>query len=296
MTLLSIEGLKCHYSTDTGVTKAVDGISFGMEKGEILGIVGESGSGKTTIALAIMGLLPGNATSSGTIRYGDTELSSLPEHKKDTFRWKDIALVFQNSLEVLNPVMTVGMQVCEPMVAHRGMSVREAEERCVALFRRVGLDPVWMDAYPHQLSGGMRQRVMIARAIAQNTEIILLDEPTSSLDLHHQMGVLEVLASVAKEKNISILMAIHDLNLAARYCDEIIVLQGGKVFGTGSPAALFTPDMVRDTYGIHAVVKHDLGAPYVVPLSVAGPDDGDGKSTAPHGGKPPPAGERTATG
>ena len=138
MSLLKINDLKCHYLTDTGSVKAVDGISFEIEDGEILGIVGESGSGKTTVALGIMGLLPENTTLSGEILYRDEVISALPESGMDRFRWKDIAMVFQNSLEVLNPVLKVGVQVTEPMLKHLNISPDKARSKCADLFRTVG--------------------------------------------------------------------------------------------------------------------------------------------------------------
>ncbi|WP_269849623.1 ATP-binding cassette domain-containing protein [Methanosarcina horonobensis] len=139
MSLLKINDLKCHYLTDIDTVRAVDGISFEIEEGEILGIVGESGSGKTTIALAIMGLLPENTSISGEILYRNDVISSLPESGMDRFRWKDIAIVFQNSLEVMNPVMKVGVQVTESMIRHLGISSEKARSKCADLFRTVGL-------------------------------------------------------------------------------------------------------------------------------------------------------------
>ncbi|OPX72320.1 MAG: Trehalose/maltose import ATP-binding protein MalK [Methanoregulaceae archaeon PtaB.Bin108] len=267
MTLLQIEDLKCHYITDTGAVKAVDGISFGLERGEILGIVGESGSGKTTIALSIMGVLPANAQCSGTIRYDGTELSSLPEHEKDTFRWNDIAIVFQNSLEVLNPVMTVGMQVCEPMVSHKGLSIREARKKCAELFSRVGLDTVWMDAYPHQLSGGMRQRALLAMALSCGPEVLILDEVTSSLDAFARKELQEMLLDLQGGQGYSMIVISHDITFVSSIASRMIVLYAGKVMETGptqdvirSPRHPYTRGLINSTPDIF-IYKDMWGIP-----------------------------------
>ena len=156
MNILRIDNLKCYYRTDLHTVKAVDGVSFEIGGGQLLGIVGESGSGKTTIALGIMGLLPENTDLSGDIFFRETKISSLNEPEMDRLRWKDFAIVFQNGLEVMNPVLKVGEQVMEPMITHLGLNRDEAGKRCGELFTMVGLDPDWMHVYPLQLSGGMR--------------------------------------------------------------------------------------------------------------------------------------------
>jgi len=250
MTILRIKDLKCQYHTETGAINAVDGISFGIEKGEILGIVGESGSGKTTIALSVMGLLPGNAKMSGEIRYNDTEISGLPEHEKDAIRWKDISIVFQNSLEVLNPVMKVGMQVCEPMVSHNGLSTREATQRCSELFHMVGLDPVWMDAYPHQLSGGMKQRVLLAMALSCEPKVLILDEVTSSLDAVARKEIRELLLNLQMRHGYSMIMISHDITFISSIASRMIVLYAGRVVETGAMKEVVTSPRHPYTRGL----------------------------------------------
>jgi len=267
MTFFRVEDLKCHYLTDTGAVKAVDGISFKMRKGEILGIVGESGSGKTTVALSIMGLLPGNAECSGAIRYDGTEISSLPEDEMDTIRWKDIAIVFQNSLEVLNPVMKVGIQVCEPMVRHRGMSAREAAVRCAELFSRVGLDPVWMDSFPHQLSGGMRQRALLAMALSCEPNLLILDEVTSALDALARKEMRELLLDLQKTHGYSMIVISHDITFVSSIASRMHVLYAGRVVEAGptkavvnSPRHPYTKGLINATPDIF-IYKDMWGIP-----------------------------------
>jgi len=224
MSLLKINDLKCHYHTDFNTVKAVDGISFEIEDGEILGIVGESGSGKTTVALGIMGLLPENAAISGEIRYRDELISSLPESGMDRFRWKDIAIVFQNGLEVMNPVLKVGVQVTEPMIRHLEISPGKARSKCADLFRTVGLDPKWMDLYPHQLSGGMRQRVLLAMALSCDPKLLILDEVTSALDAFARKEIRDRLVDLQKKNGYTMLMISHDITFVSSVASRIAAL------------------------------------------------------------------------
>lgn len=267
MTILEIDDLKCHYSIDGSVVRAVDGISFGLEEGEIVGIVGESGSGKTTIALSIMGLLPGNARCSGAVSYRGTGISALPEHEKDRFRWTDIAVVFQNSLEVLNPVIKVGAQVCEPMIRRKGMSAGEAESRCAELFRMVGLDPVWMASYPHQLSGGMRQRALIAMALSCEPNVLILDEVTSALDAFARKEIRELLVDLQRTRGYSMVVISHDISFVSSIASRIMVLYAGRVVEIGptrdvitTPRHPYTRGLVNSTPDIF-VYKDMWGIP-----------------------------------
>lgn len=267
MTILEIDDLKCRYSIDGSVVRAVDGVSFRVEKGEIVGIIGESGSGKTTIALSIMGLLPENAKCSGGISYCGTRISSLPEPKKDLFRWTDIAIVFQNSLEVLNPVMKVGVQVCEPMIRRKGMSAGEAESRCAKLFRMVGLDPVWMDAYPHQLSGGMRQRVLLAMALSCEPKVLILDEVTSALDAFARKEIRDLLMDLQRTQGYSMVMISHDISFVSSMASRVMVLYAGKVVEIGptrdvvtTPRHPYTRGLVNSTPDIF-IYKDMWGIP-----------------------------------
>ena len=271
MSLLKINDLKCHYQTDICSVKAVDGISFEIEEGEILGIVGESGSGKTTIALGIIGLLPENTVISGEIFYRGHMLSSLPETGMDRFRWKDIAIVFQNGLEVLNPVMKVGFQVTEPMMKHLDINPDKARSKCADLFRTVNLDPKWMDSYPHQLSGGMRQRVLLAMALSCDPKLLILDEVTSALDAFTRKEIRDLLVELQKKNGYTMLMISHDITFVSSVASRVAVMYSGRVVETGpvkdilvSPRHPYTRGLVHSTPDIF-VYKDLWGIPGDVP-------------------------------
>lgn len=271
MSLLKINDLKCHYLTDIDIVKAVDGISFEIKDGEILGIVGESGSGKTTIALGIMGLLPENIHFSGEILYRDEVISSLPESGMDRFRWKDIAIVFQNSLEVLNPVIKVGAQVTEPMLKHLDISPDKARSKCADLFQTVGLDSKWMDLYPHQLSGGMRQRVLLAMALSCDPKLLILDEVTSALDAFTRKEIRDLLVDLQKKNGYTMLMISHDITFVSSVASRIAVMYSGRVVEAGpvkdiliSPRHPYTRGLVHSTPDIF-VYKDLWGIPGDVP-------------------------------
>ncbi|MDW5549693.1 ABC transporter ATP-binding protein [Methanosarcina sp.] len=270
MSLLKINDLKCHYLTDIDTVKAVDGISFEIEEGEILGIVGESGSGKTTVALGIMGLLPENTAISGEILYRNEVISSLPEPEMDRFRWKDIAIVFQNGLEVMNPVLKVGVQVMEPMIKHLDISPEKARSKCADLFRTVGLDPKWMDSYPHQLSGGMRQKVLLAMALSCDPKLLVLDEVTSALDAFTRKEIRDLLVDLQKN-GYTMLVISHDITFVSSVASRIVVMYSGKVIETGpvrnilvSPLHPYTRGLVHSTPDIF-VYKDLWGIPGDVP-------------------------------
>ena len=271
MSLLKVNDLKCHYITDINTVRAVEGISFEIEEGEILGIVGESGSGKTTVALGIMGLLPENTSISGEIFYRGDVISFLPESAMDRLRWKDISIVFQNSLEVLNPVLKVGVQVAEPMIKHLGISPDRARNKCADLFRTVGLDPEWMDLYPHQLSGGMRQRVLLAMALSCDPKLLILDEVTSALDAFTRKEIRDLLVDLQKKKGYTMLMISHDITFVSSLASRIAVMYSGKIVEAGpvkdilvSPRHPYTRGLVHSTPDVF-VYKDLWGIPGDVP-------------------------------
>jgi peptide/nickel transport system ATP-binding protein len=267
MSLLKINDLKCYYQNDISTVKAVDGVSFEINEGEILGIVGESGSGKTTIALGIMGILPENTTISGDIIYRDNVLSSLYCSGLDRFRGKDIAIVFQNGLEVLNPVMKLGTQVTEPMMKHLDISLDKARSKCADLFRTVNLDPKWMDTYPHQLSGGMRQRFLLAMALACDPKLLILDEVTSALDAFSRKEIRELLVELQKKNGYTMLMISHDITFVSSIASRVAVMYSGRVVETGpvkdiilSPLHPYTRGLIHSTPDIF-VYKDLWGIP-----------------------------------
>jgi peptide/nickel transport system ATP-binding protein len=254
MPLLEVKNLKCEYVSDKSSVWALDGVSFGLDRGDIVGIVGESGSGKTTMALGIMGLLPDSARVSGTVMFKGRDLASMPGREKDRIRWKEMAIVFQNGLEVLNPVMKVGQQVCEPMIRHLGLSKNDADARCAELFTMIGLDPAWMDAYPHQLSGGMRQRALIAMALSCDPELLILDEVTSALDAFARKEIRDLLLGLQKKHGYGMIMISHDITFVSSMASRLMVLYSGKVVEAGptrevvsAPGHPYTRGLVNST-------------------------------------------------
>lgn len=270
--LLEIRDLSIEYKTDctsggvsdsssegesAGGCRAVDRLSLTLEKGEMLAVIGESGSGKTTLALAIMGLLPENASIKGSILFQGRDLNAMPQEDRDLIRWKSISIVFQNSLEILNPVMRVGEQISEPMIKHLGLGKSEAKKRCTELFSQVGLDPVWLDAYPHQLSGGMRQRALIAMALSCQPEILILDEVTSALDAFTKVEIGELLVRLQKECGYSMILISHDIGFISSLSNRMMVMYAGRAMERGdtdkvidSPLHPYTRGLVNSTPGI----------------------------------------------
>jgi peptide/nickel transport system ATP-binding protein len=235
MPFLDIQNLRFHYKTLRGAVKAVDNISVNLEKGESLGIVGESGCGKSSTANAIMRIVPKNIERyDGKILLEKSNLIELSDEDfRKKIRWKRISMIFQGAMNSLNPVLNVGFQVAEPLLIHTDETKKEAIMKVRELFKLVGLPPDFIKRYPHELSGGMKQRVVIAMALILNPEIIILDEPTSALDVSIQAQIMNLLKRLKKEFNISMIFITHDIALASDLCDKIGVMYAGQIVELG---------------------------------------------------------------
>ncbi|WP_423798590.1 ABC transporter ATP-binding protein [Neobacillus sp. SAB-20_R2A] len=252
--LLSVQNLKTHFFTDNGVVRSVDGVSFTVNEGETLGIVGESGSGKSVTALSIMQLLPPRKGKivEGSIRFEDVDLTKLTDKKMRKIRGNEIAMIFQEPMTSLNPSYTIGNQIGEALRLHMKLNRKEAEERSIELLTQVGIpraEKIVKD-YPHRLSGGMRQRVMIAMALACNPKLIIADEPTTALDVTIQAQILELIQQMKKKSNTSIMMITHDLGVVSEVCDRVIVMYAGRVVEEADVKTIFSSPSHPYTKGL----------------------------------------------
>ena len=231
------------FDADAGLITAVDGVSFDIAAGEILGLVGESGSGKSVSALSIMRLLPDGLAriAGGEIRFKDKDLLRLSALELRQLRGASIAMIFQEPMTSLNPLHRIGRQIAEPLVLHRGLSWAEALPRAIALLRRVGIPDSEQraDSYPHELSGGMRQRAMIAMALACDPKLLIADEPTTALDVTIQAQILDLLKSLQEETGMAILLITHDLGIVAEFADRVAVMYAGKIVEQAPVNVLF---------------------------------------------------------
>src|SRR5262245_36565859 len=241
--LLEIRDLVTEFRTPEGTIRAVDGVSFEIAPRTTLGVVGESGCGKSVTALSIMRLVasPPGRIASGSIRYAGRDLLALRPAEMRAIRGNRIAMIFQEPMTSLNPVFTVGDQVAEAVRLHQHRSRRDARAVAIDMFRRVGIPSPEdrVDAYPHQLSGGMRQRVMIAMALACKPDLLIADEPTTALDVTIQAQILDLLRSLQRELGMSILLITHDLGVVAETCDEVVVMYAGRIVERAPTEALF---------------------------------------------------------
>ncbi|MFD9796458.1 ABC transporter ATP-binding protein [Streptomyces sp. NPDC059070] len=234
---LSVRDLYVHFATEDGTVKAVDGLSFDLERGSTLGIVGESGSGKSVTNLAVLGLHnPRNTTIRGEILLDGQELTGASERQLAQLRGKKMAMIFQDSLAALSPYYTVGRQIAEPFMKHMGASRKEARERAIQMLEKVGIPQPRMrvDDYPHQFSGGMRQRAMIAMALVCDPELIIADEPTTALDVTVQAQILDLLKDLQRETGSAIIIITHDLGVVAKTADDVMVMYAGRCVERGT--------------------------------------------------------------
>jgi ABC-type dipeptide/oligopeptide/nickel transport system ATPase component len=243
MPLLSVENLRVAYASQAGDRKAVDGVSFAIEPGEIVALVGESGSGKTAIALTLMQILPEHARigPGSAVRFEGRDLLTLPERDLRDLRGRRLAMVFQEPAAALNPVMRVGDQVAEVALVHGERNKAKARDAAITMLERVGLPDAAKQyrAYPHELSGGMRQRVMLAIALLLKPALVIADEPTSALDVTIQAQVLRLLIELQREFKVAVLFITHDLGVVAETCDRALVMQRGRIVESASVDDLF---------------------------------------------------------
>lgn len=230
MPLLDIEDLKTYFYTLDGIVKAVDGVSFKVERGEAFGLAGESGSGKTTAALSIMRLIkpPGKILNGKIIFDGENLLEKTPS-EIDDIRWKRISMIFQGAMNALNPVYKIGDQISEAIVHHERAAKVKAIERAVELLRMVGIDDSRVDNYPHEFSGGMKQRAMIAMALALNPDLVIADEPTTALDVIIQRQIIDLINNLRKDLNLSLILITHDLSVILELCERVGIFYAGKL-------------------------------------------------------------------
>jgi peptide/nickel transport system ATP-binding protein len=240
--LLEVNNLQTHFPTRAGLVKAVDGVSFHLDCGELLGLVGESGCGKSITALSIMRLIaPPGKIAGGEILFDDKNLLKLSDQEMREIRGDDIAMIFQDPMTSLNPVFTIGEQIGEALRLHRKLSRKAAREAAIEAMREVAIpDPGRrVDDYPHQLSGGMRQRVMIAMALACNPRLLIADEPTTALDVTIQAQILELLNELRKNRDLAVLLITHDLGVVAEVADRVAVMYTGRIVEESDVGELF---------------------------------------------------------
>ena len=251
--LLEVKGLNVSFATEDGTVRAVGGVDFELERGKVLGIVGESGSGKSVTAMTILGLTRDkNTRFEGEVIYKGQDLIDLSESRLRDVRGNEIAMIFQDPMTSLNPVYTVGDQIVEAIQTHEGATKREAMRRAVELLRQVGIpNPQQrVSDYPHQFSGGMRQRAMIAMALSCNPDVLIADEPTTALDVTIQAQILELLANLRRDFDSSVILITHDLGVVAEVADEIIVMYAGRVVERGSKRQIFYDPQHPYTWGL----------------------------------------------
>jgi oligopeptide/dipeptide ABC transporter ATP-binding protein len=253
MSLLSVEDLRVTFSTQRGTVHAVNGVSFRVDAGETLGIVGESGCGKSVTSLAILGILARNGrVPSGRAVFEGRDLIGLSDGELREIRGRDISMIFQDPMTSLNPVLTIGRQIRESLQTHLGLDKKDARERVVELLEQVGIPEARRraDEYPHQFSGGMRQRAMIAMALACEPKLLIADEPTTALDVTIQAQILEVLRQLVSERDTALILITHDLGVVAGMCERVQVMYAGMVMEEGPAESVFATPRHPYTLGL----------------------------------------------
>lgn len=242
MNILDIKDLTVHFKSQAGIVHAVENVNLWIEKGQLLGIAGESGCGKSTTALAIPRLLQNNAViPKGQILFNGEDLLQKTEKEMQDYRWKQISVIFQGAMNALNPLQTIGKQIIEPILLHEPKTpVQEAEMRGKELLEQVGIAESRFSNYPHEFSGGMRQRVMIAMALACRPQLVIADEPVTALDVMIQAQILELLRELSSAYSLSMVMISHDLSVLSELCDKIAIMYAGRVVEYGDSSEVFT--------------------------------------------------------
>ena len=251
--LLTVEDLRVQFWTSRGTVHAVNGISFDVAAGDTLGIVGESGCGKSVTSLALMGILPrAGKVTTGTAMFGDRDLFRLSDRELRRIRGRDIAMIFQDPMTSLNPVLTIGRQIRESLETHFDMSKAEANRRVAELLDQVGIPSaeIRLKDYPHQFSGGMRQRAMIAMALACEPKVLIADEPTTALDVTIQAQILDLLRKLVQDRDTALILITHDLGVVAGMCERVNVMYAGMFMETGSAEQLFNRPRHPYTLGL----------------------------------------------
>lgn len=275
--LLSVRDLKTSFFTHVGEVKAVRGISFDVNEGEVLGIVGESGSGKSVTSLSIMGLLqyPGRVVD-GEILLNGEDILTYSKNQMRKVRGKEIAMIFQDPMTSLNPVYTIGNQIMEMILEHEKMTKREARARAIEMLKLVGIPAAEkrIDSYPHEFSGGMRQRVMIALALSCNPKLLIADEPTTALDVTIQAQILSLIKSLNKQFGMTTMLITHDLGVVATVCDKVAVMYGGLIMEYGTADEIFYHPRHPYTMGLLGSIPHVDGGEKrrLIPIDGTPPD------------------------
>jgi peptide/nickel transport system ATP-binding protein len=256
MDLLEVKNLKTYYFTSKGPVKAVDDADLNIKRGEIVGLVGESGCGKSTLGYSIINLIPRpGKIVGGSINFNGEDITKMnDEDLRNKIRWKRISMIFQGAMNALNPVIKVGEQITEALYLHDNMLQQKASERVEELFTLVGLEPSRANNYPFEFSGGMKQRVMIAMALACNPDFIIADEPTTALDVTIQAQMIDLLRSLATTMNLSLLVISHDLSVIAESCNAVAIMYAGKIIESGDVIHLFKDPVHPYTQGLMASI------------------------------------------
>lgn len=282
MALLRIQDLTTYFFMKQGTVKAVDGVDLHLNSGRVLGVAGESGSGKSTMAYSVMRLIrpPGRIVKGEILLEGRDILRLSDEQIRKDIRWERISLIFQGAMNALNPLITVGNQIAEPIIVHKGLDKRDALEKASSLLGSVGIDPARVNNYPFELSGGMKQRIMIAMAMACNPEIIIADEPTTALDVVVAAGIMNLIKDLQTKTGLSMILITHDLSVIAQTCHDVAIMYAGKVVESGevlsifeSPAHPYTIELINAFPSIKGA-KRELKAIKGTPPDLIDPPSG----------------------